>query len=88
VLPSTSSRGYGTQHQALRKRWARLVDSGQVICARCRRPIHPGELWDLGHVDGSKTDYAGPEHRRCNRATELHGVKRGRRVQRYMSRRW
>jgi hypothetical protein len=37
---------------------------------RCGERIAPGERWDLGHVDGSGlTEYAGPEHERCNRAT-------------------
>jgi len=86
---STTARGYGHRHQQERKRWAPLVESGQTVCARCRRPIVPGEPWDLGHVDGSKTRYAGPEHRRCNRQTEWHGVKRPRRVvRRRVSRQW
>lgn len=62
-----SSRGYGSAHKALRVRYARLVDAGQAICARCHRPIFPGEPWDLGHVDGDRSRYAGPEHRSCNR---------------------
>jgi hypothetical protein len=56
------------------------VEAGQVFCARCRRLILPGEPWDLGHVDGSKTKWAGPEHRKCNRQTEWHGIKRSRRL--------
>jgi hypothetical protein len=69
---SRHKRGYGTRHYKLRKQLAPLVASGQAICSRCRLPILPGEPWDLGHVDGSKTEYAGPEHRRCNRATSRH----------------
>ena len=58
---STTARGYGHRHQQERKRWARLVESGQVACARCGWPIVRGEPWDLEHIDGSR--YAGPEHR-------------------------
>jgi hypothetical protein len=75
---STTARGYGHRHQQERKRWLPHVEAGQVFCARCRRLILPGEPWDLGHVDGDKSRWAGPEHRRCNRATELHGLKRRR----------
>ena len=68
-LAKTKARGYGAEHKRLRKRWQLEVDAGLVACARCGRWIAPGSLWDLGHVDGSRTEYAGPEHRRCNRAT-------------------
>jgi hypothetical protein len=66
---STTARGYGWTHQLARKRWARLVNAGLVDCARCGYMIDPSEPWDLGHVDGDRSRYAGPEHRRCNRAT-------------------
>ena len=46
---------------------------GGVRCARCGGLIHPSEPWDLGHVDGSKSRYAGAEHRSCNRATAAPG---------------
>jgi hypothetical protein len=78
---STSRRGYGWTHQKLRNRWARDVARGEVECARCGEPIWPEEPWDLGHVDGDKTRYAGPEHRACNRATAIRRAKRRRRVQ-------
>jgi hypothetical protein len=74
----TSARGYGRRHQALRKRLAPRVASGVVLCARCGKPILPGEPWDLGHDDHDRTRYNGPEHRRCNRA----------RVKRRQSRDW
>jgi hypothetical protein len=66
---STTARGYGHRHQQLRKRWALRVAAGLVDCARCGLMIDPSEPWDLGHMDGDKSRYAGPEHRRCNRAT-------------------
>jgi hypothetical protein len=28
--------------------------------------IAPDEEWHLGHVDGSRAIYAGPEHKLCN----------------------
>jgi hypothetical protein len=65
---STTARGYGTQHQTLRKTWAPLVEQGAVTCPRCARPITPGQAWDLGHHDTDRTRYTGPEHQRCNRA--------------------
>lgn len=78
----TTKRGYGWKHQQARKRWARQVRAGTVNCARCGYFIDPDEPWDLGHVDGDKAEYAGPEHRACNRATERHGVKSRRRFSR------
>jgi hypothetical protein len=69
---STTARGYGTQHQTLRKTWAPLVEQGAVTCPRCARPITPGQAWDLGHHDTDRTRYTGPEHQRCNRAAGGH----------------
>ena len=64
---------YGSRHKSLRKRYAPLVAAGAAICARCRKPIRPGEPWDLGHADGGGVgDYSGPEHRSCSRATVRH----------------
>ena len=57
---------YSSEHKRLRATFAPRVAAGAVDCARCRRPIKPGEAWDLGHVDGDPTRYAGPKHRRCN----------------------
>jgi hypothetical protein len=52
-------------HRRQRKMLEPLVAFGTVKCARCGRLIGPDGPWDLGHVDGDKTRYAGPEHRRC-----------------------
>jgi len=59
---STSKRGYGTNHQKIRKSLEPLVASGQATCWRCQQPIHPTQQWDLGHDDLDKTKYQGPEH--------------------------
>jgi hypothetical protein len=80
--PSTTKRGYGAHHQALRERLRPQVEAGVVRCARCGEPIKAGDDWDLGHLDGSnRTVFSGPEHRRCNRATSTHRVRK-------VSRRW
>jgi hypothetical protein len=89
--PTTTARGYGHRHQQRRAELAPLVATGLVSCARCGTRIMPGEPWDLGHRDGSgKRVYSGPEHRRCNRATERHGVEGDRNHDRKMrwSRAW
>ena len=64
---STTARGYGSTHRAVRRRFEPLVASGKARCARCGEAIRPGEPWDLGHTD-DRTSYSGPEHARCNRA--------------------
>ena len=64
----STQRGYGTQHQQLRAHWQRRLNNGEPIqCWRCGQPINT-DAWDLGHTD-SRTGYAGPECRPCNRAT-------------------
>ena len=47
-----------------------------VRCARGEL-IEPGTPWDLGHVDGTdRKVYSGPEHRRCNRQTAIHRLRK------------
>jgi hypothetical protein len=65
----TSLRGYGRHHQVLRAQVAPAVAAGTVKCARCGKPIRPGEPWDLDHDDTNRKRYLGPSHRKCNRAT-------------------
>jgi hypothetical protein len=77
---TTKQRGYGIEHKRRRRRWAREVAAGLVHCARCGGFIYPDEPWDLGHVDGDRSRYSGPEHRACNRATAARRPRRKRRA--------
>lgn len=69
LRPSPEARGYDRNHKLLRKQFDVEVQAGGVNCARCGKPIRPGEPWDLGHNDHDRRLYVGPEHRACNRAT-------------------
>lgn len=67
----TTARGYGSRHQAERKRWEAKVKQGGVMCARqgpkCTgQPLDPDQPFDLGHND-DRTGYNGPECIPCNR---------------------
>jgi hypothetical protein len=74
---STTARGYGAEHQALRKQLAPDVAAGKTTCWRCRLPILPGQPWDLGHDDVDRSLYRGPEHRGHNRSA---GARKGNRM--------
>jgi hypothetical protein len=67
---------YRGKHDTERRRWAPRVARGEVSCARCGRPIVPGQAWDLDHVDGDPSRYLGVSHRRCNRSTSTHRARR------------
>lgn len=64
-----AERGYGAEHDALRAKWAPRVALGIVRCWRCGDLLMPHEPFDLGHDDHDRTQYRGPEHVACNRAT-------------------
>ncbi|WP_395705136.1 hypothetical protein [Rhodococcus ruber] len=66
---TSTQRGYGRDHRNMREAWRPMVEAGTVRCARCGRPIRPGQPWDLGHDDHDRSRYRGPEHQGCNRAT-------------------
>jgi hypothetical protein len=65
----TTLRGYGWDHQKMRQIVQREVAAGLAVCPRCGLRIDSGEPWDLGHADDDRSVWTGPEHRRCNRAT-------------------
>ena len=74
---NSNARGYGRNHQKLRKQLEPLIAAGKGECWRClanglppeQARIQPHEPWDLGHDDDDRTKYRGPEHQACNRAT-------------------
>ena len=72
---TTSQRGYGRGHRALKKHLEPVVAAGLARCWRCGEPIDKDEPWDLGHDDHDRSRYRGPEHRACNRATNGVRVK-------------
>jgi hypothetical protein len=66
---SSTSRGYGYGHRQLRAWWVPRVASGLVKCWRCGVVIRADEQWHLGHDDGNRNVYKGPEHVVCNVST-------------------
>lgn len=74
----TTPRGYGSDHQALRKRWLEVVKRGGVPCAICFDEIEQGDAWHLDHTE-DRSGYRGPAHADCNLSD---GARRGNRVRR------
>jgi len=62
---------YGGEHQAIRR--ATLPYAYGQPCARCGRPLLPGQPLDLDHHD-DRTGYLGYSHQTCNRAA---GARKG-----------
>jgi len=62
--PGTSERGYGAQHQALRK--LLLPRAIGTPCTRCSKPLRAGQDIDLDHTD-DRRGYRGFSHAECNR---------------------
>jgi len=51
-MRSTTAHGaMGTSTRSFAKRRAYVVAARWAVCWRCGRPIHPNELWDVGHSD-------------------------------------
>jgi hypothetical protein len=61
---ATTARGYGTQHQAVRREL--LPTAVGSRCTRCGAVIRTGEAIDLDHAD-DRRGYLGWAHRSCNR---------------------
>lgn len=62
-------------HQAERKRWEPVVESGYASCVRCGLPVVAGAAFHLDHRD-DKLGYLGVSHARCNvRAAAMLGNK-------------
>lgn len=62
---STTARGYGAPHQAVRRTAIAQLQPGQP-CAHCGNPIHPGQAVDQAHTP-DRSRYIGLAHARCNR---------------------
>jgi hypothetical protein len=67
------ARGYGPEHEALRRTWKRRLDRGEPVdchavrCLEQMRRLLPGQPFDLGHTP-DRAAWTGPEHPRCNRS--------------------
>ncbi|SEG44707.1 Recombination endonuclease VII [Thermomonospora echinospora] len=76
---STTARGYGYNHQQLRKALlAKLKARPGQPCPHCGHPMHPDQALDLDHTD-DRTAYRGLAHRSCNTAAGARKLARRRR---------
>jgi hypothetical protein len=77
-------RGYGAEHQRIRRALQRLVAAGCAVCTRCSKTIALGEDWDLDHTD-DRRGYRGAAHSSCNRRA---GALKQAAARRKVSRSW
>lgn len=61
-----AQRGYGKEFRSERNVWVRMIETGEVNCWRCLRPILPGADFHLGHDDNDRSIIRGPECPSCN----------------------
>jgi hypothetical protein len=64
-MASTTARGYGYQHQQLRR--ALLPYAYGKDCPRCGHTMQRGQQLDLDHTD-DRAGYKGMAHATCNRS--------------------
>lgn len=65
--PNTTQRGYGAEHQRLRRQYVDQLREGEVLeCWRCFGPIYDEADMHVGHDDHDRSITRGPEHRLCN----------------------
>jgi hypothetical protein len=63
-------------HGRVRRAVAKQVAAGGVFCARCGRPIRPGDAFDLDHIDTPYIDGgAGRRVASCQHCNRSHGGK-------------
>lgn len=74
---SRQERGYDARHEAERAKWKPVVEAGQAICAKCRKPIAADADWHMGHSDDRRF-WTGPEHAFCNLSAAGRASHRGR----------
>ena len=65
---TTTERGYGGTHKALRAHWQTLITRQPQPCTRCGQPITTRDTWHLDHDDHDRSKYRGPSHATCNTA--------------------